>query len=108
MTRLPVLAAALLLALAPAARAASLATTQRSLARAMSHAGLFAGAYVVDMGTGEELYSDRPDTTRMPASVEKLYTSATALLLYGQNGRLSTTVLSPELPDGDGDLAGDL
>jgi D-alanyl-D-alanine carboxypeptidase/D-alanyl-D-alanine-endopeptidase (penicillin-binding protein 4) len=108
MKRALLIAFAVLLAAAPAAQAASLAATQRVLARAMSHAGPSAGAYVVDMGTGQELYVDRPDVPRMPASVEKLYTSSTALLLYGGQGRLSTTVLAPTLPDAGGDVAGDL
>jgi serine-type D-Ala-D-Ala carboxypeptidase/endopeptidase (penicillin-binding protein 4) len=108
MKRALLIAVAVLLAAAPAARAASLAATQRVLARAMSHAGAFSGAYVVDMGTGEQIYANRPDVPRMPASVEKLYTSSTALLLFGDNGRLSTTVLAPELPDAGGDVFGDL
>jgi D-alanyl-D-alanine carboxypeptidase/D-alanyl-D-alanine-endopeptidase (penicillin-binding protein 4) len=40
--------------------------------------------------------------------VEKLYTSSAALLRYGAEGRLSTTVLSDGLPDADGRLAGNL
>jgi D-alanyl-D-alanine carboxypeptidase/D-alanyl-D-alanine-endopeptidase (penicillin-binding protein 4) len=98
----------LLLVLAPPAGAASLAVTQSTLARQMAKAGGASGAYVVDVGTGEELYSSNADVPRMPASVEKLYTSAAALLLYGPEGRLSTTVLAPGLPDDAGDLVGDL
>src|SRR5437763_2992365 len=99
----------ILLVLVPApAHGADLPATQRVLARAMSHAGPFSGAYVVDVGTGEQLYASDADSGRMPASVEKLYTSATALLRYGGDGRLTTTVLAPALPDADGDIAGDL
>jgi D-alanyl-D-alanine carboxypeptidase/D-alanyl-D-alanine-endopeptidase (penicillin-binding protein 4) len=97
-----------LLLLAPPAHAATLATTQRVFARELAKAGSAAGAYVVDVGTGEELFSSNADVPRMPASVEKLYTSAAALLLYGEQGRLSTTVLSPAVPDASGDIAGDL
>ena len=97
-----------LLPLAPPAHAASLVTTQRAFAREMAKAGSAAGAYVVDVGTGEELFSSNPDVPRMPASVEKLYTSAAALLLYGEQGKLSTTVLSAGVPDATGDVAGDL
>jgi D-alanyl-D-alanine carboxypeptidase/D-alanyl-D-alanine-endopeptidase (penicillin-binding protein 4) len=97
-----------LLFLAAPAQAASLATTQRVFAREMAKAGSAAGAYVVDVGTGEELFSSNADSPRMPASVEKLYTSAAALLLYGEQGRLSTTVLSPSVPDASGDIAGDV
>src|SRR6202000_2416918 len=81
---------------APAARAADLDSTQRVLARAMTHAGANSGAYVVDLGTGQELYSLRADTPRMPASVEKLYTSSTALLQFGADGHLTTNVMSSE------------
>jgi serine-type D-Ala-D-Ala carboxypeptidase/endopeptidase (penicillin-binding protein 4) len=108
MKRALVLALALAAVLAPAAHAASLATTQRILAREMARAGGFAGAYVLDVGSGAELYASKPDLARLPASVEKLYTSATALLRYGAQGHLSTTVLAPALPDESGDIAGDL
>jgi D-alanyl-D-alanine carboxypeptidase/D-alanyl-D-alanine-endopeptidase (penicillin-binding protein 4) len=97
-----------LLVLAPPAQAADLAATQRLLAREMGKAGSAAGAYVVDVGTGQELYSYNADVERMPASVEKLYTSSAALLRYGAEGRLSTTVLSEDVPDADGELAGNL
>ena len=102
------LAALLALALPAASHAASLETTQRLLSREMAKAGSQAGAYVVDVNSGQELFSDDPDTTRMPASVEKLYTSATALLQYGANGRLSTTVMAPELPNAHGVINGNL
>jgi D-alanyl-D-alanine carboxypeptidase/D-alanyl-D-alanine-endopeptidase (penicillin-binding protein 4) len=97
-----------LLVLAPPARAADLAATQRLLGREMGKAGSAAGAYVVDVGTGEELYAYNADVARIPASVEKLYTSSAALLRYGAEGRLSTTVLSEGVPDEDGRLAGNL
>jgi D-alanyl-D-alanine carboxypeptidase/D-alanyl-D-alanine-endopeptidase (penicillin-binding protein 4) len=97
-----------LLALAPPAHAASLSATQRLLAREMGKAGPAAGAYVVDVGTGEELYASNADVQRMPASVEKLYTSSAALLRYGADGRLSTTVLAEGVPTEAGELAGDL
>src|SRR3954447_15130670 len=100
---------ALLVALLPAsAQAAGLAATQRVLAREMARAGASSGAYVMDLDTGREVYSARPDVRRMPASVEKLYTTSTALLLFGTEGRLTTTVLSDGLPDDAGELQGDL
>jgi D-alanyl-D-alanine carboxypeptidase/D-alanyl-D-alanine-endopeptidase (penicillin-binding protein 4) len=78
------------------------------LDREMRYAGAYAGAYVVDMDTGRTLYSKRADVPRMPASVEKLYTSSTALLLYGAQGHLTTTVLAPALPDETGLVQGNL
>ncbi|MEA2311398.1 MAG: hypothetical protein QOE28_1366 [Solirubrobacteraceae bacterium] len=98
----------LLAALAPAAEAASPAATKRVLAQAMKRAGAGSGAYVVDLGTGQALYAKRPDVPRVPASVEKLYTSATALIRYGPQGALTTTVLAPVQPDDAGVLAGNL
>jgi D-alanyl-D-alanine carboxypeptidase/D-alanyl-D-alanine-endopeptidase (penicillin-binding protein 4) len=40
--------------------------------------------------------------------VEKLYTSSTALLLYGAEAHLTTRLLAASLPDEDGTIAGDL
>ena len=108
MARLFALAVLLVLLLAPGARAADLAATQRVLAREMARSGAYSGAYVVDVGTGQELYSYRADVGRVPASVEKLYTSATALLNYGAEGRLTTSVLATALPDETGTIVGDV
>ena len=44
----------------------------------------------------------------MPASVEKLYTTSTAMLLYGTEGTLTTSVLATTLPDEDGVIDGDV
>jgi serine-type D-Ala-D-Ala carboxypeptidase/endopeptidase (penicillin-binding protein 4) len=93
---------------APAAHAASLTATKRALAREMARAGSSAGAYVVDMNTGKQLYANKADVERIPASVEKLYTSATAMLLYGPGGKLTTSVLSTTLPNDAGTIAGDV
>ena len=108
MTRLFALAVLLVLLLAPGARAADLAATQRVLAREMARSGAYSGAYVVDVGTGQELYSYRADVGRVPASVEKLYTSAATLLNYGAEGRLNTSVLATALPDETGTIVGDV
>jgi serine-type D-Ala-D-Ala carboxypeptidase/endopeptidase (penicillin-binding protein 4) len=109
MVRLTALFAVLLaFVVAPAAHAAGLAATQKALAREMARAGSYSGAYVVDMGTGEQIYASKADVARMPASVEKLYTSATAMLLYGPEGTLTTSVLSTTLPDAAGVITGDV
>src|SRR6478609_6947063 len=97
---------AVLLALFPAsAQAAGLTTT---LNREMRRAGASSGAYVVDLDTGRQIYARRADVRRMPASVEKLYTTATAMLLYGTDGHLTTSVLATTLPDAEGVVGGDL
>jgi D-alanyl-D-alanine carboxypeptidase/D-alanyl-D-alanine-endopeptidase (penicillin-binding protein 4) len=96
-------------ALAPsAAHAAGLSATKRALAREMSRTSQFSGAYAVDLGSGEEIYASKADVARMPASVEKLYTTAAALLRYGPEGRLKTEILADALPDATGTIVGDV
>jgi D-alanyl-D-alanine carboxypeptidase/D-alanyl-D-alanine-endopeptidase (penicillin-binding protein 4) len=63
-----------------------------NLASTMRHAGGRSGAYVVDLSTGRPLFSSSPDVARLPASVEKLYTTSTALLDFGANTTLTTSV----------------
>ena len=108
MRRLVVLISLLTLLVAVPAHAAGLATTRKVLAREMARAGGSSGAYVLDLTNGRELYAGKPDVGRMPASVEKLYTSSTALLLHGADGHLTTTVLADQLPDETGTIAGDI
>jgi len=92
----------------PAALAAGPEATQRALARQMRLAGPASGAFVVDVATGAPIYALRADVPRMPASVEKLYTTATALRTLGPDGRLMTQVAGTAPPDGAGTLNGDL
>jgi serine-type D-Ala-D-Ala carboxypeptidase/endopeptidase (penicillin-binding protein 4) len=106
--RLTFLIALVVLVAAPSAHAAGLAATTKVLQREMARAGGSSGAYVLDLGSGTELYASKPDVGRMPASVNKLYTSATALLRYGADGRLTTTVLSSGLPDETGTINGNV
>lgn len=69
---------------------------QVSLAKTLStqlrHGGGRSGAYVVDLDTGQPLFSSSPDISRLPASVEKLYTTSTALLDFGADATLKTSV----------------
>ena len=51
------------------------------------------GALVVDTDTGQTLFSADPTVGRIPASVEKLYTTTTALFTFGPDATLSTAVL---------------
>jgi D-alanyl-D-alanine carboxypeptidase/D-alanyl-D-alanine-endopeptidase (penicillin-binding protein 4) len=108
MRRLIVSTLLVLLAAAPGAHAAGLATTKRALAREMARAGGSSGAYVIDLGSEQELYAAKPDVARMPASVNKLYTTATALLRYGPDGTFTTEVLADSVPDDAGRIAGDV
>ncbi len=55
-------------------------------------AGGAPGAYVLDLRTGRTLYSAAANVRRPPASVEKIYTTSTALLRMGPSANLLTRV----------------
>jgi len=96
-------------ALAPAsAQAGGLAATRTQLAAQMAGAGRGSGAYAVDLDTGRQIYASRPDVRRTPASVNKLFTTSTALTLYGVDGHLTTRVLGDVGVDPGGVLVGNL
>src|SRR5215207_8203240 len=83
-------------ALAPAAPAQGPANEQElraAMAAQMSQAGPNAGAYVIDLGTGRSLFDDRSTVRRVPASIEKTYTTSTALMRPGPAARLTTHVV---------------
>jgi D-alanyl-D-alanine carboxypeptidase/D-alanyl-D-alanine-endopeptidase (penicillin-binding protein 4) len=95
--------------LAPAAAdAAGLSQTKRTLRLQMGQAGAYAGAYVLDLDTGRALYAKRAGIARVPASVEKLYTSAAALRRFGATGVLATSALASVAPDALGVVNGNL
>jgi len=71
----------------------ALSTLDAALANGMQSAGSASSAYVLDLGTGQSLFSAGADTARLPASVEKVYTTSTALLRFGPTATLSTAVL---------------
>jgi serine-type D-Ala-D-Ala carboxypeptidase/endopeptidase (penicillin-binding protein 4) len=77
--------------------ASAAGSPQQSLVSVLDHgmraAGSFSGAYVQDVTTGQTLYANNATTSRLPASVEKLFTTSTALLDFGANATLSTSVL---------------
>ena len=110
MLRIAVLACALLCAaLAPTAEAAGLAKTKRILRHEMAKAGAYSGAHVVDLVTGRAIYSEDASVPRIPASVEKLYTTAAALEHFRPQGTIPTDVLGAAAVDpATGVLAGDL
>ena len=68
-------------------------TLVRSMAAGMRLAGDYSGAEVVDLTTGTTLYSHNASTPRLPASVQKLYTTTAALARYGPSARLTTSLL---------------
>lgn len=63
-----------------------------SLSHQMAIAGRYSGAYVYDITASKVLYSQRASALHPPASVEKLYTSTTALMKMGPSAALSTAV----------------
>ena len=71
-----------------------------SLNLGMRQAGPFSGAYVVDLTANRTLYSRNAATGRLPASVEKLYTTTTALQRFGAGGTLTTAILGQGTRDG--------
>ena len=90
-------ALAIMLGAGPAAALAQSSGAERTLSSRLNHGmgqiGGASGAYVVDMNTGQVLFSDAAGIGRLPASVEKVYTTSTALLLYGPHATLTTSVL---------------
>jgi D-alanyl-D-alanine carboxypeptidase/D-alanyl-D-alanine-endopeptidase (penicillin-binding protein 4) len=65
---------------------------QRTLTRDLASAGGRHGALVVDLATGTTLYASAPTVPRLPASVEKLYTTTTALATFGPDATLTTGI----------------
>jgi D-alanyl-D-alanine carboxypeptidase/D-alanyl-D-alanine-endopeptidase (penicillin-binding protein 4) len=100
-------AVALLLAATPAVASAqrspaALHALKSALRSGMRQIGGASGAYVVDMTTGQTLFSRNAGVGRMPASVEKLYTTSTALLELGPQATLTTSVLGVGTQDSTG------
>ncbi len=88
------------------ARNTSPANPQRALRMALQgdlkRVGGASGALVLDLATGKVLFSDRVDVGRLPASIQKLYTTSTVLLRFGPSARLTTSVLGRGFLDGHG------
>ena len=104
-------APALSLAAAPApatAAASPLRALTRALDNGVNAAGASMGAYVVDLDTGRTLYSYKSGVGRLPASVEKLYTTSTALIRFGPDATLQTRVLGVGTLDSSGTWRGTL
>ena len=78
------------------------------VARGLARAGGVSGGYVLDTTTGRTLAAVRADARRIPASVNKLYTTSTALLRFGPERRLQTRVLGVGALDDAGTWHGDL
>src|SRR5882724_6011535 len=66
------------------------------------------GVDVVDLETGKALYSQNSDQLFLPASNNKLFTTAAALAIAGPDYRFRTTVEADGKIDDNGRLLGDL
>jgi len=99
-----------LTALVPAARAVDRAGLRSTLTTLHNRLGPAAGGYVVDLATGEVLYRHRENLALAPASNEKLFTTAAALLRFGASATLPTTLQAAPgtTIDGNGVLRGDV
>jgi D-alanyl-D-alanine carboxypeptidase/D-alanyl-D-alanine-endopeptidase (penicillin-binding protein 4) len=93
---------------APPALALSKTEVQKRIGSALLRAGSSSGALVADLTTGERLYAARADLARVPASNEKLYTTATILGRFGAQARFNTELFASGVVDEDGLLDGDL
>ena len=103
---------ALAATLAGAAPAAAISESglKSVISREMRTAPAASGAYVRDMNTGAELYALRENAVRIPASVEKLFTTSSALLRLGPSATLTTrAVAAPDaVVEPGGTLRGNL
>jgi serine-type D-Ala-D-Ala carboxypeptidase/endopeptidase (penicillin-binding protein 4) len=99
-----------LTALVPAARAVDRAGLRSTLTTLHHRLGPAAGGYVVDLSTGDVLFSQRENLALAPASNEKLFTTAAALLRFGASATLPTTLqaASGTEIDAGGVLRGDV
>src|SRR5262245_49930769 len=97
-----VLAVVAVLAPAGGAQAISTPTLQAKLAHEMRRTSTYSGVFVRDLDTNRVLFASKPDVARVPASVEKLYTTSAALLRYGPDATFKTTVAGQGFMDPDG------
>jgi D-alanyl-D-alanine carboxypeptidase/D-alanyl-D-alanine-endopeptidase (penicillin-binding protein 4) len=93
---------------APSGGLASPRALTRALNKGIAAAGSASGVEVVDLNTGQVLYAFKSHVGRLPASVEKLYTTSTALERFGPNATLTTRVLGSGYLASDGTWHGTL
>lgn len=80
----------------------ALRSLRTALRRGMRQIGGASSAYVADTSTGQVLFADSADAWRLPASVEKIYTTSTVLLRFGPKAQLTTSVLGQGRRDANG------
>ena len=94
--------------LSPAHAQTPLAPTLDKILNAPALKGGVTGAMVCRVRDGKVLYAHDADLRLLPASNRKLFTSAAALELLGQNFRVHTDVLAAVRPDAAGTITGDV
>lgn len=94
--------------LPPGASAGNLAQTQKTLKSIVGGMPGATSVYAREAATNTVLASRAPTTKRIPASVTKLFTTSTTLLLDDPASRLTTELLMTGTVDEDGVLHGDL
>jgi serine-type D-Ala-D-Ala carboxypeptidase/endopeptidase (penicillin-binding protein 4) len=90
------------------AGASQLSALRKVFAHELNAGGGSNGALVVDMNTGQTLYSYKSGVGRLPASNEKIYTTSTALLRFGASATLQTAVYGVGSLETDGTFDGSL
>lgn len=98
----------LLLLLAPGVARAGLQSRITAALEQRGMAGSGTSIAVFDLTTGRYLYRLRPDVPRVPASNEKLVTSAAALASWTAGYRFSTQVFLDATPDAEGVVRGNV
>jgi D-alanyl-D-alanine carboxypeptidase/D-alanyl-D-alanine-endopeptidase (penicillin-binding protein 4) len=76
----------------PAPHSAALTRLQQTLSSDLNRQGGANSALVVDETTDRTLWAYNDNTSRLPASIEKLYTTTTALLDFGPDQTFQTKV----------------
>lgn len=99
--------AAVILAVAQGA-SASFETDVEQILQRPAFENATVGVEVRSLKTGETIFSSDAHRSLVPASNQKLLTSALALRTLGADFRYNTTVLATAEPDGDGTLDGDI
>ena len=91
-----------------AASALDARTVKGRITRNLRSAGPLSGAYAKALDSGRTIIAVRSTQTRIPASVEKLFVTAAALLRWGPDHALATRVVSTNQLDEDGVVEGDV
>ena len=86
----------------------SVSLLRHKLSAQLKRAGGASSALVIDINTGRTLFAVSPQAARLPASVQKLYTTTAALEKFGPSATLTTTVLGEGALDTAGVWHGNL